>query len=837
MSAAALRVLAISQWREQPGRVIAGLLSIAFGVALGTAVFLLNAAALSDFTQAARRLIGDADVILRGPPAGFAEELFTRMARDPQVAAASPSLELNVSVAGPSSPVLRVLAIDPFRAGEVQPLLVAALSADITELFAHDTIVLSREAAERYGVQKGSQLPVELTGSQVLLRVIDILPADAATDAVGIMDIGAAQWSLHRIGVLDRIDVRLRQGIPPRAWQSRVAAMLPPGVIAELPATVQGRAAAATRAYRVNLTVLALVALLTGSFVIFAVQWLSVLRRRTAIGLLRALGTTRRQLRDALLIESLAGGLAGSLLGAALGIALAGAALRLFGTDLGNGQLSALSASLQLHFLPIAGFVLLGTGATLAGGALPAWLAARRAPASALKAGDAEEDRQHLRLTWPGLALAAAGAGLSWLPPIHGLPIAGYLAIACLLFGAVLLAPAASQRLIGWLPRTGSAVADTALAQLHGSLASSTVSLASIIVSFSLMIAMAIMVHSFRDSFDRWLVRLLPADLQLRVTPASDTAELPMDIQRRLAELPGAARVEFRRTQGIYLAEDKPAVTLIARELDAGRAGETLPLVAPPAQVPAGGLAPAWISEAVEDLHGYRPGSVISLPIGGRQQSFLVAGVWRDYARSTGAVVIRRNDYIRISGDDSATEASFWRSPGTSASSLEAGIRAALGGRSAYELTSSAEVREKSLQAFDRAFLVTYALEGVAVLLGLLGVAVAAGATAISRRAQFGMLRHIGMQRRQVMWMFALEGSALSGIAAVYGLLLGAVLSLVLVYVINRQSFHWSIDLAIPWGQLAVLSMALLLSAAGTALWSGRAVLGVDPIRAVREDW
>jgi putative ABC transport system permease protein len=139
--------------------------------------------------------------------------------------------------------------------------------------------------------------------------------------------------------------------------------------------------------------------------------------------------------------------------------------------------------------------------------------------------------------------------------------------------------------------------------------------------------------------------------------------------------------------------------------------------------------------------------------------------------------------------------------------------------------------------AFDRAFVITYALEAVAVLIGLLGVSVAASSTALARRAQFGMLRHIGMLRAQVLWMLASEGAILSALAVLYGLLLGGLLSLILVYVINRQSFNWSIDLSVPWLELAALGAALIAASALTALWSGRAAMSQDPIRAVREDW
>jgi putative ABC transport system permease protein len=833
----AFGVLTLSQLREQPLRLLASMSAIALGVALGSAVYLINAAALSEFEQATRQLIGAPDIVIRGPSAGFDESLFAQLARAPEVAVASPVLELNLSVAPSSRPALKLLALDPFRAMSMQPQLIGALGGDLSALFAHDAIVLSRAAADEYRLERADTLGIEVGGEFKRLRVIDILPDDVYPESLGIMDIAAAQWLLGRLGQVNRIDLSLRPGSDPAAVRARLARQLPPGVFAVSPQIERGRASTATRAYRVNLGVLALVALLTGAFVVFAAQWLSVLRRRVAFGLLRALGVTRAELRLALLGETAISGLAGSVAGVLLGALLAALMLRYLGADLGNRQLSAIGVALRLHALPLLGFALLGTAAASAGGALPAWLAARRAPALALRAGDAEEDRQRLSTTLPGVLLFLGGALLAWLPPIGALPLGGYLSIASLLLGAVLLVPALTQRLIGALPRTGYAVPDTAFAQLQGSLGSSTVSLASIIVSFSLMVAMAIMVHSFRDSFDHWLVRLLPSDLQLRATLGSETATLSPPLQQRLGALAGIARIEYRRLQPLYLRADRAPVMLIARDISVEHAADTLPLVrvahaARPASLPA-----AWISEALQDLYGYAPGQVFEVPLAGQRQRLFIAGVWRDYVRAGGAIVISRPDYITATGDMSASEASIWRDPHVTAVALTAAIRATLAGADAFELISSPELRERSLQAFDRAFVVTYALEAVAVLLGLVGVAVAASSTALARRAQFGMLRHIGMLRRQVLWMFASEGVALSGIAVLYGLLLGVLLSLILVYVINRQSFNWSIDLSMPWTQLALLSAALIVASALTALWSGRAALRRDPIRAVREDW
>jgi putative ABC transport system permease protein len=832
----AWQVLALSQLREQPWRVLATVLAIAVGVALGAAVYLINGAALMQFDQATRRLIGESDIVIRGPASGFDQSLFVTLARDPAVSIASPVLELQLALAA-GRPALQLLALDPFRAAAVQPELMAALGADITPLFAPDAIVVSRAAAEALGLRRDQRLAIEVGGVGKSLRVIDILPADAYPEALGIMDIAAAQWTLERLGRINRIDLRLRAGVDPRLVRERLARSLPAGVFAVSPRIERGRAGNASRAYRVNLDMLALVALLTGAFLVFSTQWLSVLRRRVALGLLRALGVTRAQLRLALLAETCLSGALGSLLGVLLGAAIAALMLHYLGADMGNRQFAAVGASLALHAGPMLGFALIGTAAACAGGALPAWQAAQRAPALALKAGDAELDLSRLDTSRPGSALLAAGALLAWLPPIGGLPLPGYLAIAALLLGAVLLVPALTRRLMAALPRTGRVVPDTAMAQLQGSLSSSTVSLASMIVSFSLMVAMAIMVHSFRDSFEVWLGKLLPADLQLRSGLGADTASMPQAVQLRMAALAGVARAQFRRTQPLLLQADRPPVTLIARDIPPDNAADTLPLLREASPQSATGLPPAWISEAVQDLYGYALGQPLALPLAGRTVRFQVAGVWRDYVHSGGAIVIRRQDYIAATGDLSATEGSIWRQPHASMATIQTAIRAVLAGDATLELISSPELRERSLAAFDQAFLVTYALEAIAVLIGLVGVSVAASSTALARRAQFGMLRHLGMLRRQVLWMFASEGLALSALAVLYGLLLGAVLSLILVYVINRQSFNWSIDLAVPWLQLAVLSLALIIASAMTALWSGRAAMSQDPIRAVREDW
>jgi putative ABC transport system permease protein len=835
------RVLIRSQLREQPLRLTVTVLAVALGVALGAAVYLVNTTALIDFTLAAKRLVGEADVVVRGPREGFPDELFAELARDPEVRVASPVLELEAAIPGHRDP-LKILGLDPFRAAALQPALIGDLETKAVDLFASDAILLSASAAQNLGLKAGGRLTVVVGNEARLLRVVGVLPESAYGQELGIMDIGSAQWTLQHIGRLNRIDLSLVAGTSAQAFRTRLKSRLAPGTVAVAPEVERDRALTVTRAYRVNLNMLALVSLLTGAFLVFSTQSLSVLRRRSSLGLMRALGATAGQIEAALLGEGALIGLAGSIIGLLLGISFAQAALRLLSGDLGNGQLHAQSAALAPAPSMLVAFLVIGTVVSGFGAARPARAASRLSPAQALKGGDARNGGNAIHGSISGAALFAAGAALAWLPPLHGIPVFGYAAIAALLFGAVMQVPMLTLKTLGLAPRLGHVVPDTALAQMEDDIGMSTLSLSSIIVSFSLMVAMAIMVYSFRVSFERWLDKVLPADVQVREPLGNDTAYWTAADQRAAAATAGVSRAEFRRTRPLLLDPARPPVILIARGATALQTAEQLPLLSSLPATRLGAGEPAWISEELQDLYGYRLGEPIDLPLNGREIRFVVAGIWRDYARAAGAVAISRDAYAAATGDRDANEGSVWLDAHAQVASVIAGLRSALSHgdaarNGALEITTTPELRERSLKIFDRAFAITYALEAIAVIIGLIGVSFAASSTVLARRSEFGMLRHIGMRRRQVLGMLASEGILMSACAVAYGLALGAILSLVLVFVVNRQSFNWSIELALPLRQLALLSLTLIAAAALTAVWSGRAATHRAAIGAVREDW
>jgi len=580
--------------------------------------------------------------------------------------------------------------------------------------------------------------------------------------------------------------------------------------------------------------VLALVALFTGALLVFSTQALSIVRRRAQFALLRVVGVTRAQLAGMLVAEGtlvgMLGGVVGLVLVAFLMIPLSPGFTLVPDATLFRGY----EFALRLDPFPALLFLALAVTAAVLGSTAPALDAARTPLARALRAGDEFSAFERFQSAWPGLGLVAAGGLLSMLPPLAELPVGGYLSIALLLFGALLLMPRVASAVARLMPLSRAVWSRLAISQLRQASNQVSIGLAALVASVSLCVAMAIMVASFRTSLDVWLQRILPADLYVRAAPSGDSAFLSPAVQRQIASLPGVQRAEFLRTQHIVLDPSRPRVTLIARDLeDPERA---LALTRGAASV-GSEHPPVWISELVADVSVWKLSDRVELPIAGRSQPFTVAGVWRDYARQNGAVLIERTVYSRLSGDLNANDAGLWLQSGARIESLETALRTGVDGGESLELAQPGQIRDWSLAIFDRTFAVTYALEAVAIAIGLAALSASFAARALARRREFGMLRHVGVTRRQIAAMLALEGAVLAAVAALVGLLLGWVISLLLVHVVNRQSFHWSMEMHYPVGSLAVFVAGLLLLAVVTAVLGGRQALSGDAVRAVKEDW
>jgi putative ABC transport system permease protein len=844
------RWLLFGEWRAHPVRALLAIAAIAVGVSMGFAIHLINAAAFNEFSAAAKSLSGQADVQVAGREALFDEAIYPRLAQRPGVAIASPVLEVDAGVPGARGTrgALKIIGIDPFRAAPVSPdLLGVPGEGKPFDMLADDAVFLSPAAMTWLKTASGGAIVLRAGTNDFSLRVAGGLLRARAGQRIGVMDIGAAQWRFGQAGKLSRIDLKLREGVDRDGFERTLARELE----VEFPGRFQvaqpndessdSRTNTLSRAYRVNLTVLALVALFTGAFLVFSTQALSVIRRRGQFALMRVLGVERRQLLGQVLLEGASLGVIGALLGIGAGYALAATALHFFGADLGAGYFQGVQPTVQ--FTPVAALVFfaLGLGVALLGCLAPAFEAARAAPAVALKSGSDETALSRLARVWPSLACLAVAALLTRAPPLFELPIFGYCAIALLLIGGIGLMPRVAAVVFGFLNRAAMRlvrqrpVPALSLARLANASGSAAIALGGVLSSFSLMVAMAIMVSSFRVSVDDWLVRILPADLYIRSSVAGNTTSLGPPQQAALAATPGVARVQFLRSRQVSLDPARAPINLIARDVDVKDPGQVMVLVGPSAQPPAGAM-PAWVSEAMLDLYGVKAGGTLSISLGGKLREFFIVGVWRDYSNQSGTVQVRLPDYRALTGDVDVGDAAIWTQPGVTAAQVEARVRALPFG-AALQFAQPGQIRAMSLKIFDRSFAVTYLLEVIAIAIGLSGVAATFSAQTLARAREFGMLRHVGVTRGQILGILALEGGFLSTLGVACGFALGLLISLILVFVVNPQSFHWTMQLHLPWGLLASVATLLLAASVLTALVSGRYALSGGPIRAVREDW
>ncbi|MCG6876270.1 MAG: FtsX-like permease family protein [Betaproteobacteria bacterium] len=842
MNAAEPRVASVSTlraiagaWLEHKGRVAVSVLAIALGVALGYAVQLINQVAVSEFAQAVQTLSGEADLVIRGAQAGFDERLYAGIAADSQVAVASPVVEVDARVVGQDE-LLKIVGIDVFRAGLIQPGLVGE-GGEALDTLRDDVIFLNAYAADWLQAAPGDTVAVQVGLGEVKLRVAGSVRAEGYRLPLAVMDIAGAQRRFEWLGRLARIDVRLRPGADVEVFRKRVSEGLPPGVVIERPRASVESGARLSRSYRVNLNVLALVALFTGGLLVFSAQALAVVRRRPYIALLRVLGMKRSTVLRGLLVEAGVIGAVGAGIGILLGYALAQFVLRVLGPDLGSGFFRGLEARLTAEPVAAVVFFALGIAVAVLGSLAAAREAARADPAPALKAGDEQRAFARLERVAPGMALVAAGALATLAPALGGLPIFGYVSIALVLIGTILLIPRIARVVFRALPIPRTPSMAFALLQLRGAPGQATVSLASIVASVSLLVAMAIMVGSFRVSLDAWLGRVLPADLYVRAGAWSDTGYLSRETQRALRSLPGVARVDLVRREQILLDPARPRIVLLARELDEKDPTRGLPLVGPPRLPETGDPPELWASEIAADLYGFSTGRVVELPLAGRNVRFRIAGVWRDYGRQQGALVMDRDRYIALTGDRKANDGGLFLAPGASRETLARLITQRVPGGDRLEITLPAEIRSRSLRAFDRTFAVTYALEAVALLIGLMGLSASFGSLVLTRRREFGMLRHVGVTRGQIGMMLATEGAVVSALGLAVGSAVGWVISLILIDVVNRQSFHWGMDLHVPWLPLAAFTVVMLALASVTAVASGRQAMSGEAVRSVKEDW
>ena len=838
-------------------RTLLSVVAVALGIGAVVAIQLANRSAISSFQESVTEISGRANLSITAL-VPFNEQLL------PVVYNAFAGQQAEVEIA----PVVEGSVVEP-RSGEALEILAVDLATDravrdiategATEGAAEgrpttrdllllltdpNSLLLGRGFATRHHLRSGSELTLVANDRPQKFTVRGVLadsgPGRALAGNIAVMDIAAGQLLFGRQGKLDRIDMV----VPPERLaktRARLAPLLPPGVSLERPRARGEQVEKMLRAFRLNLSALSLVSLIVGAFLIYNTIAISVVRRRPEVGALRAVGATRSAMVGLFLAEAALLGLAGSVVGILLGRLMAGQALKLVAATVNALWVSVVAAPVALSW-HLAGFALaVGVSAALLAALGPALEAARVEAADALRRG-AHERARRLRLrrsAAAGLLVLAAAYGAARLPAVEAGPVFGYVAAVLLVAAFALLMPALMAGYSGicstLLGRAGTITGTLAARSLGAALGRASVLAMALTTAIAMMASVAIMVTSFRRTVELWSEQTLRADLFIRAPGSRSgrvrSATISPETVQAIRQTPGVAAVDAFRSVEITFRGAPAFLASVDWEVLSHYGNLMFLDGRPAAEVLRPEPDAVIVSEPFSLRHGVRRGDTIVLPTPSGDQPFRVQGVYYDYSSDQGYAAMNRRDWLRWGGDPGATSLAVYLAPRADGAQVRAEIARRTAGRAL--LTSNRELKARVLHIFDRTFAITWVLEAIAICVAILGIANALLALVLERRRELGILRYLGASRSQLRDLVLFESGLLGLLASAAGLVLGLVLSLVLIYVINRQSFGWTIQFSLPVGFLSVATLAVFLVTCLSALYPARQAARIDPVEAV----
>lgn len=827
------------------GQIALSLLGVALGVAVIIAVDLANESARQAFLLSRQIITGHATHQIVGGPAGVPEALYRTLRVDLGIRGAAPAVEGQVET-GADHHVLRLLGVDPFAAGDAggylggtkrPPPLARLVSTP-------DTGLVTERTAARLGVAAGDVIPVQSGTGRHPLTIIGLLhPDDAlarqALDGAVITDIATAQELLHRIGRLSRIDLSVPRGPAGDRILKAIRGVLPAGTALIRTASHARALEDMTRSFQSNLMALSLLALIVGMFLIYNTMTFSVVQRRHLIGLLRALGVTRREIFSLVMGEALIIGCIGTFAGLLMGIALGHGLVHLVSRTINDLYFSVSVAALVLSPLSLAKGLALGIAGTLAAACVPA-VEATRAPPRAVLSRSALESRTRRSLpalSGAGCAVFAAGLGMLSVAH-HGLAVS-YFGILLVIVGFALVTPLATVALTGVLrpplKRVGGMLGGMASRGVTTSLSRTGIATAALTIAIAATISVGIMIGSFRDTLANWLDTYLRADIFI-TTPGGDNTPLPPDLVRRLVTTPGVATYSSGRH---FRIDSSTGVT------------EMLALDLPPASRPAfhfksGAPARVWsafehrdtviVSESYAYHHRLGVGDEISLRTDGGPRRFSVAGIFYHYGSDQGVVFISRHTYERYWRDTGVTSLGIYAKPGVDLTSLAEGLRRRAGTDYPLSIRTNRTVRALSLRIFDRTFAITSVLRILIIIVAFIGILSALMALQLERAREFAVLRAVGLTPRGIWGMVVSQTAVMGLIAGLLALPLGLVLAAILIFDINRLSFGWTLEWHLhPEVLIQALAFALV-AALSAGLYPAFKMARTPPAAGLREE-
>lgn len=861
--------LIVRPLRGDVPRAVVTVLGVALGVAVLLGIRKANDASLEGFRAGLELTSGRAGLEIACPPLGVEERHLKDLMWLREWGVATPVVQADVLAEGPAgSAMVPLLGIDALRdpalrdyavAAEDQAMAQEAAGLDLLGMIgAPDQALLTTELARTLGVRTGDALAVTFGDRRQALRVAAVLGGAAqgaggedeaaarstgATGALVVMDIAAAQGALERAGWIDRLDVRLHAGIDPAEAEAAIRARLPAGLTVQRPERRGEAVETMLAAFHFNLTMLSTIALVVGLFLIYNTIAVAVMTRRAEIGMLRTLGAGRGRILGLFLGEALLLGAVGGLIGAPLGWLLARGAVKLTAATVDTLYVAHAAQVPGLEWVDVGLALAVALPLALVAAARPAWEAIKVPPVAAVR-GTEEVARQG-RVPWGALGTAAlcglAGAWTVRQAPVNGLPLWGYATAGLILLGVAALTPLAltlaARGARAGLGRVFGIAGRLAAGQIGASTGRLSISVAALAVSLALTLAIAIMVGSFRQTVALWVDQSMGADLYLRPSTPPRATHAPSFSSETVALL--RAHPQVAAVDG-YRALDLPYEGRLVKlgtgdyELSQRRARVALKTPGDGAALLARALEEGGVlvSEAFALRFEKREGDTITLNTARGPVAFPITAVFYDYSNDRGTITMDHRQFERHFGESNPTHLALFLHPGADAEAVKEELRQTLA-EARLLMFTNAGLRAEVLRIFDGTFAITWALELIAIVVAMAGVAATLLTLILDRQQELRLLRLAGADAGQVRSTVLIESGLIGAVSQALGIVAGLLLSLVLIQVINPQSFGWSIQFHFPAGFVLGSSGLTVLATMAAGVFPARRATRLLPRAAV----
>ena len=832
-----LRLVTLPYIQQNPLRTVLTVLGVAFGVAVFVAIRVTNLSTLRAFSDTVEAVSGRTQLQIVADVAGIDQSIYSRVRSMPGLAAAVPVVSGYAVAEAWEGEVLLVLGIDIFLDPAVRDYRIVDSPASdreaLRQLLDPTTVFVSETFARRHGLAIGSSLPLSTPRGRRAYTVQGLLVSDGPAQALGgnliVMDLAAAQLAFEKTGRLDRIDLVLHSEVSIRHLQEALQARLGPGLRVERPSFRNATVEKMLQSFQVNLTALSMIALFVGMFLIYNTLSSAVVERRRDIAILRAVGANRGAIAAVFLTEGLVVGVLGTLLGIPLGLALSRLTLHIVSQTLVSLFLIVAIDKVLISPGIIISAAVIGVVASLIAVVVPMREATRVYPADALSLAQYQlkPRRSWGRLLLPWMLWLLGGYFLAQLNPVGDIPLFGYFSAFALLCGFSLLMPAAilglTRLLRPALWRLFRAEADVAADNLQSALTRSAVAAASLMIGVAMVVSVATMIASFKRTVYTWVDQTVKGDLIVSAAdPSSGVSAVPLpeSLAQALTTIDGVLEVDALRI--LSLPYQDRQVTLNVGDLDVFARHTEYPFLAgDPTEVFAEVTSQdsVIVSENFRNRFGTRRGDHITLPTPQGPRSFRVAGVSIDYSSDQGTVVMHRGIFRQYWTEPVVDTIGVFLKPDADAEAVATEIKRRFGTDYRLFLFSNQLFKEEIYRLIDQSFIITYALEVIAIAVGIMGVATALYTSVLERQREISVLRALGAFRQQIRKIILLESGLLGMLGVGVGTLCGACLSLILIYVINRQSFGWTLRFAFPTGTVAINLALIFLASLAAGIW------------------